>query len=100
MSRLSGVVCSCLTQRLCRSSQEEAKKLRHDKRRGKENSSICFNDCDVRSVSWGELWCIKYLLERRPSLVSERNADNKLPIHLLCEAREDRVGNESTEYLK
>ena len=43
---------------------------------------------------------VKYLLERNASSVSERNADGKLPIHLLCEAEIDEVGEESTQYVE
>ena len=38
---------------------------------------------------------MKYLLEMNTSSVSECNADGKLPIHLLCEAEIDEVGEES-----
>ena len=43
---------------------------------------------------------VKYLLGRNASSVSERNADGKLPIHLLCEAEIDEVGEESTQYVE
>ena len=52
----------------------------------------CLNVCDVnknyplhRACRSGNCEVIAYLLERPKSLVSERNVDDKLPIHLFCE---------------
>ena len=53
----------------------------------------------------GNLGVIKYLLSNHLPLVvssvSERWIDNKMPIHLLCEAWKDKVNDrESTEYIE
>ena len=44
----------------------------------------------------GNLGVVKYLLNRNAPSVSDRNVDNKLPFHLLCECEE--VDKKSTEY--
>jgi len=44
----------------------------------------------------GNLSVVKYLLNRNVPSVSDRNVDNKLPFHLLCESEE--VDKDSTEY--
>lgn len=53
----------------------------------------------------GNLGVIKYLLSNHSPLVvssvSERWIDNKMPIHLLCEAGKEKVNDrESTEYIE
>lgn len=48
----------------------------------------------------GNLEVIQYLLKQCLSLISERNVDKKLPIHMLCEAGKDKVDCESTEYIE
>ena len=44
----------------------------------------------------GNLGVVEYLLNRNAPSVSDRNVDNKLPFHLLCECEE--VDKKSTEY--
>ena len=44
----------------------------------------------------GNLGVVKYLLNRNAPSVSDRNVDNKLPFHLLCECED--IDRESTEY--
>ena len=53
-------------------------------------SAICGGNCEV----------VKYFLERCVPSVSERNGNNKLPIHLLCMSGEDKVDHKSPEYVK
>lgn len=48
----------------------------------------------------GNLEVIQYLLKQCLSLISEKNVNSKLPIHMLCEAGKDKVECESTEYIE
>ena len=45
---------------------------------------------------------VKYLLDNHSSLVAsaETNQKGKLPLHLLCEARKDKVDVDSAEYVE
>ena len=43
---------------------------------------------------------VNYLLKRSVPTVSKRNDDDKLPVHLLCEAGEEKVARESLAYVE
>ena len=43
---------------------------------------------------------IKYLIERNVPSVSERNKDNKLPLHVLLENKNEQVNRESPEFIE
>ena len=65
----------------------------------------CLNLCDARNDSplhhacrGGDCDVVKYLLGKHVPSVSERNGDNKLPIHLLSEYRGDNL--DSANYVE
>ena len=72
-----------------------------------EANDSCLDNCDSKKNSAFHYACregncdvIKYLLDKQMAFVSERNADGKLPIHLLFESGEHIVDRESPEYLE
>ena len=48
----------------------------------------------------GKCETVKYLSEKRPAVVSERNEDGDLPLHLLCLHGAETGENESLEYIE
>lgn len=69
-----------------------------------ELDSSCLNASDLernsplhRACRKGNCGIAKYLLEQHVPSISERNADDKLPVNLLCESQVDR---ESLEYIE
>jgi len=72
-----------------------------------ELNDSCLDHCDSNknyplhhACREGNFGVVKYLLESRVPSVSERNGNNKLPIHLLCESGNDKVDHESAEYVE
>ena len=90
--RFTGKLCSqkCVNDKKRNEKIQEWLNGQNDGRRGKTATAY---------------WIKTYLIETRGEQCeycgwSERNADGKLPIHLLCKAEIDEVGEESTQYVE
>ena len=65
------------------------------------------NHCDVKGNYPLHYACrganykvVTYLMNANAQVVSERNQDGKLPMHLLCECEQDEVNSKSAEYVE
>ena len=86
----------------CRYGSVDTVRLLTESYAGGLDISDCNNNYPLHHACLGSNYeVVKYLL-KRGTIVSEKNVDGKLPLHLLCEAEEDNEANNngSTSYVE